>query len=165
MCIETTGYPWVLTFTYMHRLEVGTETRFGLLLQFKNGASPGDELNKSPCASRKERPRLLKDKTHRPTFPSRIFSISVPDWLLGKNDFGKYSRECSRTVSFVFEQSGSPFPARGLIILVTRRSVRIKDNYSPQGKFHRFLFPVSSKFSDLNRFASYVLFIYPYYAA
>ena len=34
---------------------------------------------------------------------------------------GKYSRVCSRTVSFVFEQSGSPFPERGLIVLVTRR--------------------------------------------
>ena len=35
--------------------------------------------------------------------------------------------------------------------------VRIKDNKnSPHGKFHRFLFPFSSKFSDLN-FASYVL--------
>ena len=27
--------------------------------------------------------------------------------------------------------------------------VRIKDNNSPHGKFHRFLFPFSSKFSDL----------------
>ena len=41
--------------------------------------------------------------------------------------------------------------------------VRIKDNNnSPHGKFHRFLFPFSSKFSDLN-FASYVLYIYPCY--
>ena len=30
-------------------------------------------------------------------------------------------RGCSRKVSFVFEQSGAPFPARGLIILVTKR--------------------------------------------
>ena len=38
--------------------------------------------------------------------------------------------------------------------------VRIKDNNnSPHGKFHRFLFPFSSKFSDLN-FASHVLNIY-----
>ena len=38
--------------------------------------------------------------------------------------------------------------------------VRIKDNNSsPHGKFHRFLFPFSSKFPDLN-FASYVLYIY-----
>ena len=50
-----------------------------------------------------------------------------------------------------FEQSGSPFPAR----------VRIKDNKnSPHGKFHRLLFPFSSKFSDLN-FASYVLYNLP----
>ena len=35
--------------------------------------------------------------------------------------------------------------------------VRIKDNNSsPHGKFHRFLFPFSCKFPDLN-FASYVL--------
>ena len=41
--------------------------------------------------------------------------------------------------------------------------VRIEDNNdSPHGKFHRFLFPFSSKFSDLN-FASYVLYIYLYY--
>ena len=38
--------------------------------------------------------------------------------------------------------------------------VRIKDNNSSlHGKFYQFLFPVSSKFSDLN-FASYVLYIY-----
>ena len=38
--------------------------------------------------------------------------------------------------------------------------VRIKDNNSsPHGKFHRFSFPFSSKFPDLN-FASYVLYIY-----
>ena len=40
--------------------------------------------------------------------------------------------------------------------------VRIKDNNSsPHGKFYRFLFPFSSKFSYLN-FASYVLYIYLY---
>ena len=33
---------------------------------------------------------------------------------------------------------------------------------SPHGKFHRFLFPFSSKFSDLN-FTSYVLYIFLYY--
>ena len=39
--------------------------------------------------------------------------------------------------------------------------VRIKDHKnSPHGKFHRFLFPFSSKFSDLN-FASYVLYNLP----
>ena len=38
--------------------------------------------------------------------------------------------------------------------------VRIKgNNSSPHGKFHRFLFPFSCKFPDLN-FASYVLDIY-----
>ena len=41
-----------------------------------------------------------------------------------------------------------------------KRRVRIKDsNSSPHGKFHRFLFPFSCKFPDLN-FASYVLYIY-----
>ena len=30
------------------------------------------------------------------------------------------SRWCNRNVSFVFEQSGAPFPARKLIILFTR---------------------------------------------
>ena len=39
--------------------------------------------------------------------------------------------------------------------------VRIKDNNnSPHGKFHRFLFPFSSEFSDLN-FVSYVLYNLP----
>ena len=38
--------------------------------------------------------------------------------------------------------------------------VRIKDNNSsPHGKFHRFLFPFSCNFPDLN-FASCVLYIY-----
>ena len=36
------------------------------------------------------------------------------------------------------------------------------NNNSPHGKFHKFLFPFSSKFPDLN-FASYVLYIYSYY--
>ena len=36
--------------------------------------------------------------------------------------------------------------------------VHIKDNKSSHGKFHRFLFPFSSKFPDLN-FAPYVLYI------
>ena len=36
--------------------------------------------------------------------------------------------------------------------------VHIKDNNSLHGKFHRFLFPFSSKFPDLN-FAPYVLYI------
>ena len=37
---------------------------------------------------------------------------------------------------------------------------RIKENdNSPHGKFHRFLFPFSCKFSNLN-FALYVLYIY-----
>ena len=36
------------------------------------------------------------------------------------------------------------------------------NNNSPHGKFHQFLFPFSSKFSDLN-FTSYVLYIFLYY--
>ena len=40
--------------------------------------------------------------------------------------------------------------------------VYVKDNNnSPHGKFHRFLFPFSSKISDLN-FFSYVFYIYCY---
>ena len=35
----------------------------------------------------------------------------------------------------------------------------IDNNSSPHGKFHRFLFPFSCKFPDLN-FSSYVLYIY-----
>ena len=97
----------------------------------------GDEYNKSPC--REGRPRLLKDKTNRPTTPSGIFSrvlcISV-----GMRGSLLDSRGCSRTVIFVFEQSGSPFPARGFIILVTRRpelsailncTARDLDGYEP----------------------------------
>ena len=89
----------------------------------QNGAErgvPGDEYSKSPC--REGRPRLLKDETHLLTSPSGIFSrvlcisVRTRDSLLDSR-----SRGCSRTVRFVFEQSGSPFPARGLIILVTRR--------------------------------------------
>ena len=62
-----------------------------------------------------------KDKTHLLTSPSEIFSrllcisVYMRDSLLD-------SRGCSRKVSFVFEQSGAPFPARVLIILVTKRS-------------------------------------------
>ena len=90
----------------------------------QNGAelgALGDEYNKSPY--REGSPRLLKDKTHRPTSPSGIFSrlfflfrcaCVIGSW--GRMD----SRGYSRTMSFVFEQSGAPFPARGLIILVTR---------------------------------------------
>ena len=40
---------------------------------------------------------------------------------------------------------------------------QIKDNNnSPHGKFHRFLFPFTSKFPDLN-FTPYVLYIYSCY--
>ena len=43
---------------------------------------------------------------------------------------------------------------------LTMWCVRIKDkNSSPHGKFHRFLFPFSSKFPDLS-FALCVLYIY-----
>ena len=56
------------------------------------------------------------------------------------------------------------FPSWYLIGSWGRREklrVRIKDtNNSPHGKFHRFLFPFYSKFSDLN-FASYVLYNLP----
>ena len=108
---------------------------------------------------------MFKDKTHLQTSPSGIFSrvLCISERM---RDSLLDSRGCSREASFVFEQSGAPFPARGLIILVTKRPelsakklrVRIKDNKnSPHGKFHRFLFPFSSKFSDLN-FASYVVY-------
>ena len=47
---------------------------------------------------------------------------------------------------------------RGLFCL--NLCVHIKDNNnSPHGKFHRFLFPFSSKFPDLN-FAPYDCFLY-----
>ena len=49
------------------------------------------------------------------TIFSRIFNH------LGAHAGLAFGKECSRTVSFVFEQSGSPFPARELIVLVTRR--------------------------------------------
>ena len=61
----------------------------------------------------------LKDKTHLQTSPSGVFSrvlcisVRMRDSLLD-------SRGCSRTVSFVFEQSWALVPARGLIILVTK---------------------------------------------
>ena len=41
--------------------------------------------------------------------------------------------------------------------------ISCKKNNSPQGKFHRFLFPFSSKFPDLN-FASYVFSIFTHVA-
>ena len=77
----------------------------------------GDEYNKSPY--REGRPRLLKDETHLPTSPSGIFSRVLCISARMRDSFLD-SRGCSRTVSFVSEQSGSPFPARGLIILVTK---------------------------------------------
>ena len=47
-------------------------------------------------------------------FPAFLcISVRMRDSLLD-------SRGCSRTVSFVFEQSGSNLPPRGLIILVTK---------------------------------------------
>ena len=50
----------------------------------------------------------------------RILSISVIGFW-GRTNPGQYSRGCSGTVSFIFEQSGAPLPPRGLIILFTRR--------------------------------------------
>ena len=49
-----------------------------------------------------------------------VFPLFTHLGAWGRMESGQYSRGCSRTVSFVFEQSGAPFPARGLIILVTR---------------------------------------------
>ena len=66
---------------------------------------------------------MLKDKTHRPTTPSgifpRIFYLSRCACVIGSWE-RMDSRGCSRTASFVFEQSGAPFPTRGLTVLVTR---------------------------------------------
>ena len=50
---------------------------------------------------------------------SRLFLGVIGAWA--RLEAGQYSRGCSQTVRFVFEQSGSPFPTRGLIVLVTRR--------------------------------------------
>ena len=45
-------------------------------------------------------------------------------------------------------------------IFFSKLRLHIKDNdNSPHGKFHRFLFPFSSKFPDLN-FGRYVLYVY-----
>ena len=50
-------------------------------------------------------------------FPAFLpISVRMRGWLLERMD----SQGCSRTVSFVFEQSGAPFPAQGLITLLTR---------------------------------------------
>ena len=50
-------------------------------------------------------------------FPAFLpISVRMRGWLLERMDSQGYSR----TVSFVFEQSGAPFPAQGLIVLVTR---------------------------------------------
>ena len=54
-----------------------------------------------------------------------------------------------------------PTPLGACQQAIKKLRVRIKDNKnSPHGKFHRFLFPFSSKFSDLN-FALYVLYNLP----
>ena len=51
--------------------------------------------------------------------------------------------------------------ARWRRLFFLKLCIRVKDNNnSTHGKFHQFLFPFSSKFSDLN-FTSYVLYIYP----
>ena len=75
-----------------------------------------------------------------------------------------------RTRSFGEKESSSSFLQSKVATLLWRKDdedpfspklrVRIKDNNnSSHGKFHRFLFPFSSKFSDRN-FVSYVLYIY-----
>ena len=79
-------------------------------------------MSKISAHAGKGAPDCLKTKLtirlHPPEyFPAFLpISVCMRDWLLGKND----SRGRSRTVSFVFEQSGAPFPTRGLIVLVTR---------------------------------------------
>ena len=52
--------------------------------------APGDEYNKSPY--REGRPRLLKDKTHRPTTPSGIFSRLFNH--LGAHAWMAFGKEC-----------------------------------------------------------------------
>ena len=69
----------------------------------------------APIAERQNSP-CITPTLGNPFFPK---SQSRMCTKMGENA-GKYSRGCSRTVSFVFEQSDAPFPARGLIVLVTR---------------------------------------------
>ena len=104
-----------------HEPQANVSTLRSKVVQFKMALSSGRLVTSmiSP-ACRERKTRLLKDKTHLPTSPSGIFS-RVLYILVRMRDSLLDSRGCSRTVSFVFEQSGSLFPARGLIILVTRR--------------------------------------------
>ena len=86
--------------------------------------------NESPC--REGSPRLLKDKTHRPTTHSEIHSFPIANHVCATRWV-----KCEK-IDF------------GYVLRNTKNS--------PRGKFHRFLFLLSIKLSDLN-FASYVLYI------
>ena len=133
------------------------------MAQFKYGAelgAPGDKYNKSPYGEGSR--RLLKDKTQLPTLQGTYYY----DWT-------RFSRK--KSCFFWVDRNPTLASASYLATLLWRKDdedsfspklhvcTGIKDNNnSPHGKFHRFLFPFSSKFSDLN-FTSYVLYIYLYY--
>ena len=69
----------------------------------------------APIAERQNSP-CITPTLGNPFFPK---SQSRMCTKMGKT-VGKYSRGCSRTVGFVFEQSGALFPVWGLIVLITR---------------------------------------------
>ena len=147
----------------------------------QNGAelgAPGDEYNKSPC--REGRPRLLKDKTHCPTTPSGIHSFPkanhacAPRWLKmrenihGLEKFMFHEPAClfsdwdfRKKILFFLGRSEAEFAVSLLPCHFTMKERWWRLLFpKTMCTYHRFLFPFSSKFSDLN-FASYVPYNLP----
>ena len=106
------------------------------------------------------------DSWFREIHVPQAWCVYLGTWL----DFHEKNRFC-----FGVDRNPTLAAASYLATLIWRKDdedsfspkvrVRIKDNNnSPHGKFHQFLFPFSSKFSDLN-FSSYILYIclYMYY--
>ena len=116
--------------------------------QFKNDAARGDEYNNSPC--KEGRPKLLKDKIHRPTTPSGIFS-KIPPPPRANHAFN----HLPPTLPLYYEGKvmKTIFPQNYVYVLRTTTTRHMVSSID-------FLFPFSREFSDLN-FASYVLYNLP----
>ena len=128
------------------------------LSQFKMALSMGWLVTSimSPCAGKGD-PDCSKTKLTIRLHPPEYFTPFLPTsvrmclfWV----DLSSSSTSASYLATLLWRKGEEDY-------FSPRLRVCIKDHKnSPHGKFHRFLFPFSSKFSDL-KFASYVLYNLP----
>ena len=128
------------------------------------------------CSDKKaqEQEEMVNQKNqHNNTCSHSFFSFELflSHALLAVHMSSSLNQRCFSLLKFLLRVGRSPDAAVSLLpchytmkkrwsrLFFPKLCVHIKDNNSPRGKFHRFLFPFSSKFPDLN-VTLYVLYIY-----